>query len=63
MVDFFITRQFFVGAKVDFIFNFHKQQCVEATDGSRSCFTSNDDDANKSSVHQMLVGFHIGGTF
>ncbi len=62
VVDFFITRQFFVGAKVDFIFNFHKQQCVESVDGDRACFTDEDDN-RKASVHQMLVGFHVGGTF
>ena len=27
MVDFYITRRFFLGAKIDFIFNFHKEVC------------------------------------
>ena len=61
VVDFFITRQFFVGAKVDFIFNFHKQVCTQSTDGSRACAIKDDND--QASVHQMLVGFHLGGTF
>ncbi len=61
VVDFFITRQFFIGAKVDFIFNFHKQSCVEFSGGNRSCGMN--DDYKQASVHQMLVGFHLGGTF
>jgi hypothetical protein len=61
VVDFFITRRFFLGAKIDFIFNFHKQSCVEDTGGSRVCGESSD--YKQSSVHQMLVGFHLGGTF
>ena len=61
VVDFFITRQFFVGAKVDFIFNFHKQSCVEFSGGNRICGESSD--YKQAAVHQMLVGFHLGGTF
>lgn len=61
VADFFITRRFFLGAKVDFIFNFHKQSCVEYSGGSRICGESSE--YNQASVHQMLVGFHVGGTF
>ena len=60
VVDIFITRQFFVGAKVDFIFNFHKQVC-SSSGGSSGCKTLEDN--NQASVHQMLVGVHVGGTF
>ncbi len=61
VVDFFITRQFFIGAKLDFIFNFHKQTCVELQGGNRTCGEASD--YKQASVHQMLVGFHLGGTF
>jgi hypothetical protein len=61
VVDFFITRRFFIGAKVDFIFNFHKQTCVEFQGGSRECGEASD--YKQASVHQMLVGFHLGSTF
>jgi hypothetical protein len=60
VIDFFITRQFFVGAKVDFIFNFHKQVC-SSSGGNSSCIEKDDND--QASVHQMLVGFHLGATF
>lgn len=61
VIDIFLTRQFFIGAKIDFIFNFHKQVCTQATDGSRACAIK--DDSKQASVHQMLVGVHLGGTF
>lgn len=61
VVDFYITRRFFLGAKVDFIFNFHKQTCVEDMGGSRVCGEASD--YKQASVHQMLVGFHLGSTF
>jgi len=60
VVDIFITRQFFVGAKVDFIFNFHKQVC-SASGSTSGCTTA--DDNKQASVHQTLVGVHLGGTF
>jgi len=63
MVDFYVTRNVFVGAKVDFIFNFHKQVCSDLANGDRLCVDRGDSDNNQASIHQMLVGFHVGGTF
>ena len=60
VVDIFVTRQFFVGAKVDFIFNFHKEVC-SSRGSNTGCAVGEDND--QASVHQMLVGFHLGGTF
>lgn len=61
VVDFYVTRNVFIGAKVDFIFNFHRQVCREFMGGSRTCFDKSD--KNQASVHQMIAGFHIGATF
>lgn len=62
VIDIYITRQVFIGAKVDFIFNFHREVCYDHDDGARrSCFRKQAD--NQASVHQMIVGAHIGGTF
>jgi len=61
VIDFYITRQFFLGAKIDFIFNFHKQSCIEYTGGNRVCGEASD--YKQASVHQMLIGLHLGGTF
>lgn len=60
VVDFYITRRFFLGAKIDFIFNFHKQVC-SAGGGSSGCELK--DKNNQASVHQMIVGVHLGTTF
>jgi hypothetical protein len=62
VVDFYITRRLFIGAKVDFIFNFHRQVCRDFEGGSRSCGPK-DGDRDKASVHQVIAGFHIGATF
>lgn len=61
VVDVYITRRVFVGAKVDFIFNFHRQICHQFSDGARSCDPKTD--KNQASVHQMIAGFHVGATF
>jgi len=60
MVDIYVTRRFFVGAKVDFIFNFHKQVC-SSTATSSGCQVQEKND--QASVHQMLIGAHLGMTF
>ena len=60
VVDIYLTRRFFLGAKVDFIFNFHKQVCSSSASSS-GC--SKTDDNDQASVHQMLVGVHVGATF
>lgn len=60
VIDFYITRSFFIGAKLDLIWNFHRQVCVESG-GSRACETR--DRSDQASVHQMIFGLHLGGTF
>lgn len=60
VVDIYLTKRFFIGAKVDFIFNFHKQVC-SSSGKSSSCMARDDND--QASVHQMLIGLHLGGTF
>ncbi len=59
-IDFFVTRRFFIGGKVDFIWNFHREVCT-ADGGSKVCLKKDDND--QASVHQMIVGFHLGTTF
>lgn len=62
VIDFYVTRQFFLGARVDFIFNFHNQVCYDYADSNeRLCVKKSDE--NQASVHQILVGLHVGGTF
>ncbi len=62
VIDIYITRQIFLGVKLDLIFNFHREVCYDHDDGTRrSCFRKQAD--NQASVHQMIVGAHIGGTF
>ena len=60
MVAISVTRSFFVGAKVDFIFNFHKQVC-SSTAPSSGCQVQEKND--QASVHQMLIGAHLVMTF
>ncbi|MFZ6179896.1 hypothetical protein [Nannocystis pusilla] len=59
-IDFFVTQRFFLGGKIDFIWNFHREVCT-AEGGNRACFKRDDND--QASVHQMIVGFHLGTTF
>lgn len=60
VVNLYITRQFFIGAKIDFLWNFHREVCTQTGD-SRVCMTKATDD--QASVHQMIVGVNLGGTF
>ena len=60
VIDLYLTRRFFIGAKVDFIFNFHKQVCSSSASSS-GCQKL--DKNNQASVHQMIVGVHLGTTF
>lgn len=60
VIDFYLTRRFFLGAKIDFIWNFHREVCT-AAGGSKLCQTRDDND--QASVHQMIVGLHLGTTF
>ena len=62
VIDIYITRQLFIGAKIDFIWNFHGEVCYQYDEGAtKKCFGRRQ--SNQSSVHQMIVGAHIGGTF
>jgi hypothetical protein len=59
-IDFFITQRVFLGGKVDFILNAHREVCEERS-GSRNCARS--ERRHLAPVHQVLFGFHLGGTF
>jgi hypothetical protein len=59
-IDIFITRRVFLGGKVDFILNAHRTVCEERG-GSRECVRS--ERRHLAPVHQVLFGFHLGGTF
>lgn len=59
-IDFWVARRVFLGAKVDFILNAHRQVC-EQDNGNTSC--SRTETRNLAPVHQALFGFHLGGTF
>ncbi len=60
VVDIFLSKRIFLGAKMDMIFNAHGQSCV--TSGStRICEKTRSTD--RAGVHQMIVGLHLGGTF
>jgi hypothetical protein len=60
VVDIYLTRRFFLGAKLDLIWNFHRQVC-SAGGGAQVCLTRATTD--QASVHQMIVGLHLGTTF
>lgn len=60
VINLYVTRQFFIGAKIDFLWNFHGEVCTQ-TGGSRACLRKATDD--QASVHQMIVGVNLGGTF
>lgn len=59
-VDVFISRRIFVGAKLDMIFNAHTKTCTRIGNTTECVDTG---DADLAPVHQMLFGFHLGGTF
>lgn len=59
-IDIYLTRRFFLGAKVDFLWNFHGKVCQDGGAG-RTCSTRADTD--RASVHQMIAGLHFGATF
>ncbi len=58
--DFFITRRFFLGAEVDFIFNTQRKVC-ERRGSDTNCTRS--PDRRVAPTHQVLFGLRIGGTF
>jgi len=59
-VDIWVGRHVFIGAKVDSIFNFHREVC-SLTGRSRTCTTR--PDLSQARVHQLMGGVHVGGTF
>jgi hypothetical protein len=59
-IDFWVARHVFLGAKVDFILNAHRTIC-EDRGGDRDCMRS--ETRHLAPVHQVLFGFHLGGTF
>ncbi len=59
-VSLFVTRRFFLGARMSFILNAHGKACAD--DGNtRVCSSIGADD--RAGVHQLLFGIHLGGTF
>ena len=59
-LDIWVGRHVFIGAKVDTIFNFHREVCMRTQSG-RTCEIA--DEPRQSRVHQLVGGVHIGGTF
>jgi len=59
-IDVFITKRFFIGGEVDFIFNTQRRVCSER---GRSEVCSNDPERSVAPTHQALFGLHLGGTF
>jgi hypothetical protein len=60
-VDIWLGRHLFVGAKLDFVFNFHKEMCLK-TESMRDC-TIGTGEARDIRAHQLIGGVHVGGTF
>ena len=62
VIDFFLTKRFFLGAKIDLLFNFHREVCYEIDGRSqRACYRA--EEANQASVHQVIGGLHLGAAF
>ncbi|MEZ4381490.1 MAG: hypothetical protein R3A79_09080 [Nannocystaceae bacterium] len=61
VIDVFLTRHLFLGAKVDFIVNAHGEVCTDGLDQQRVCTRTQDTD--QAAVHQLIAGFHIGSVF
>ncbi|MEZ4429856.1 MAG: hypothetical protein R3A51_19430 [Nannocystaceae bacterium] len=62
VVDIYITKHVFLGVKLDLIWNFHGEICYRYNGGDQR-FCTSEGDLGKASVHQMIIGAHIGGTF
>jgi hypothetical protein len=60
VIDIFITKRIFLGAKLDLILNAHTKTCRQTGDSTTCLDTMSRDLAP---VHQMVFGLHIGGTF
>jgi hypothetical protein len=59
-LDIWLGKHFFIGGKLDFIFNFHNETCLK-TKTMRDC--SIGDDFRQTRVHQLIGGVHVGGSF
>ena len=59
-LDIWLGKHVFIGAKVDTIFNFHREVCRK-TKTTRNCDIVSD--PRQSRVHQLIGGVHIGGSF
>jgi len=59
-IDFWVARRVFLGGKADFILNAHRTVC-EDRGAQRECMQS--ESRHLAPVHQVLFGFHLGGTF
>ena len=59
-LDIWLGKHVFIGGKVDFIFNFHNENCAK-TKTSRDCTIGSD--FRQTRVHQLIGGVHIGGSF
>ena len=59
-INVFVTDRFFIGAKVDFLLNSHRQICT-ATGERTVCTEPGNEDV--APVHQVIYGLHLGGTF
>ncbi len=60
LVDIFVTRRFYIGAKVDIILNAHRRACVVTGDVT-NCKDAGSRDV--APVHQLILGVHLGTTF
>jgi hypothetical protein len=59
-LDIWVSKHVFIGGKLDFVFNFHNENCVKTSD-SRDCTIGSD--FRQTRVHQLIGGVHVGGTF
>ena len=61
VIDLYVTKHFFIGAKADFIFNFHREVCTDALSEPRACIRTQESD--QAAVHQVIGGLHVGSVF
>jgi hypothetical protein len=59
-LDIWLGQRVFIGGKLDFIFNFHKESCLK-TSSMRDCTIG--ESSRETRVHQLIGGVHVGGTF
>ena len=60
VVDIFLARRFFLGARLSFLVNAHGRTCRDDGD-TRTCARTTDSDF--AGVHQVMFGLVLGGTF